>query len=101
MERQGRLGFCRNILGKVEATPKTTSNWTILGFCKTRSSLLFDAGIEKPKVTPSCFTPGDFPQRKLKHHNRIEEELSILSIWRLTPLLSFGRGPLSLKRDGF
>lgn len=65
-ERQGRLGLHGTIFGKVEVTLKTSSNLKILKFCKTTGLLLLDVGPEKPKVTPSCFTPGDLPPKKIK-----------------------------------
>lgn len=51
----GKLRLCGDIVGKVVRTLKASSNLKSLEFCKTRSSLLFVAGIEKPKVMSSCF----------------------------------------------
>lgn len=56
MEKQGRLGLCRNIFGKVEITLRASSYLKILEFCKTRGSLLFVVELEKPKVKSSCLT---------------------------------------------
>lgn len=98
MEQRCRLGLCRNNVGKVGMTQRASSNLKVLELCRTRSSLLFVVGAEKPKVISSAL-PDDFPQRELKGWN----SGGIFCPLYLTsdPFLSFGPGTLSLKIDDF